>query len=56
MAPKTKGGKGKERPPPVDKLILPAIGIGLAILTYQFFQGIRAEVRYFELTVYAYIA
>ena len=30
----------------MDKLILPAIGIGLALLAYQFFQGIKAEVRY----------
>ena len=44
MPPKKTGGKGKERPPPVDKLILPAIGIGLALLAYQFFKGIKAEV------------
>lgn len=44
MAAKKKGTKGKERPPPVDKLILPAIGVGLALLAYQFFVGIKAEV------------
>ena len=40
-----KGAKGKERPPPVDKLIIPAIGIGLAILAFQFLKGIKTEVR-----------
>ena len=48
MAPKTKkayAGKGKERPPPIDKLLLPAIGIGLALLLFQFFKGINSEVR-----------
>jgi hypothetical protein len=47
MAPKTKksySGKGKERPPPIDKLLLPAIGIGLALLLFQFFKGINSEV------------
>lgn len=47
MAAKQKGGKGKERPPAVDKLIVPAIVVGLALLAYQFFQGIKAEVRLF---------
>ena len=44
MAKTKKQGKGKERPPPVDKLIKPAIGIGLALLAYQFFKGIKAEI------------
>ena len=39
--------KGKERPPPVEKLIKPAIGIGLALLAYQFIKGIRSEVCVF---------
>ena len=39
-----KGSKGKERPPPVDRLIKPALGIGLALLGYQFFKGIQSEV------------
>jgi hypothetical protein len=42
MAPKRT--TGKEKPPPVDRLILPAIGIGLALLAYQFFSGIKNEV------------
>jgi hypothetical protein len=32
-------------PPPVDKLIMPAIVIGLAMLAYQFIKGISSEVR-----------
>jgi hypothetical protein len=40
----TKKKSGKEKPPPVDKLILPAIGVGLALLAYQFFSGIKNEV------------
>jgi hypothetical protein len=31
--------------PPIDKLIKPAIGIGLALLAYQFFKGLDSEVR-----------
>ena len=31
-------------PPPVDKLIKPAIGVALAIVAYQFLQGISSEV------------
>ncbi len=42
MAAKKKNGT--EKPPPVDRLILPAIGIGLALLAYQFFSGIKNEV------------
>jgi hypothetical protein len=35
----------KGKPPPVDKLIVPAIGIALAIVAFQFVRGIlRAEV------------
>jgi hypothetical protein len=40
-----KQSKGSERPPPVDKLIKPAVGIALAIVAYQFFTGIKSEVR-----------
>jgi hypothetical protein len=40
----TSGSKGKERPPPIDKLLKPAIGIGLALLAYQFIKGINQEV------------
>ena len=45
---KKRSSKGKERPPPVDKLIKPAIGIGLALLAYQFFNGIKSEVCQFK--------
>lgn len=45
MAVKKKKGSKTEKPPAVDKLILPAIGIGLALLAYQFFQGVKSEVR-----------
>jgi hypothetical protein len=31
-------------PPPVDKLIKPAIVVGLAMLAYQFLKGISSEV------------
>ena len=31
-------------PPPVDRLIMPAIVIGLAMLAYQFIKGISSEV------------
>ena len=50
--PKTpkKGGKGKERPPPIDKLLKPAIGIGLALLGYQFFSGIAKEIPRVDVT------
>jgi hypothetical protein len=34
-----------ERAPPIDKLLKPAIGVGLALLAYQFFKGLDAEVR-----------
>jgi hypothetical protein len=36
--------KGSERPPAIDKLLKPAIGIALALLAYQFFKGIAAEI------------
>lgn len=35
----------KGRPPPVDKLLKPAIGIALALLAYQFLKGLGSEVR-----------
>ena len=44
-----KKSKGKERPPPVDRLIVPAIGIGLALLAYQFLAGIKSEVRFIRI-------
>lgn len=39
-APKKRIGE----PPPVDKLVKPAICIGLAMLVYQFIKGINTEV------------
>jgi hypothetical protein len=33
-------------PPPVDKLLKPAVGIALALLAYQFFKGISGEVSH----------
>jgi hypothetical protein len=42
-------------PPPVDRLIMPAIAIGLAMLAYQFIKGITSEVsiwlRFADVTV-----
>jgi hypothetical protein len=43
MAPKPKKEK-KGKPPPIDKLIIPAIVVGAALLAYQFLQGITADV------------
>lgn len=40
-----KKGKTTSKPPPIDKLLIPAIGLALALLAYQFFKGITAEVR-----------
>ena len=45
MAVKKSKGSKTEKPPAVDKLILPAIGIGLALLAFQFFKGVQSEVR-----------
>lgn len=39
--PKKKNGV----PPAIDKLLKPAVGIALALLAYQFFQGLNSEVR-----------
>jgi hypothetical protein len=40
-----KQSKGSERPPPVEKLIKPAVAVALALVAYQFFTGIKSEVR-----------
>jgi len=45
MAPRQAKPK-KGRPPPVDKLLLPAIGVAFALLVYQFMKGLGAEVSY----------
>lgn len=47
MAPKVKKPKNGT-PPPIDKLVLPAIGIGLALLAYQFIKGMTADVSTME--------
>jgi hypothetical protein len=46
MAPPQKEKKLKKgKPPPIDKLLVPAIGIAIAIVAFQFVKGIlRAEV------------
>jgi hypothetical protein len=36
--------KLKGKPPPVDKLLKPAIVCAIAVVAYQFFAGIKAEV------------
>jgi hypothetical protein len=47
----------KGKPPPVDKLIVPAIGIALAIVAYQFVRGIlRAEVSGNSLRYHEFLA
>jgi hypothetical protein len=49
MTKKTRGAEApprkKGQPPPVDKLLIPAIIAALAMLAYQFFKGIATEVR-----------
>jgi hypothetical protein len=42
MAPKTTKKRKTEKAPAVDKLLIPAIGICLALLGYQFFKGMAA--------------
>jgi hypothetical protein len=48
MAKDSSSKPGKKRrtlePPPVDKLIKPAIVVGLAMVAYQFIKGISSEV------------
>jgi len=44
MAPKTIKKTKKGKPPPIDKLAVPAIVVGAALLAYQFIQGITADV------------
>lgn len=50
MAPKVKKPKNG-KPPPIDKLVLPAIGIGLALLAYQFIKGMTADVSEIEVCI-----
>jgi hypothetical protein len=39
------GKKSKtEKPPPIDKLLIPAIGVVLAFVAYYFMKGISTEV------------
>ena len=35
------------KPPAIDKLLIPAIVVAVAVVAYQFFKGITAEVRIF---------
>ena len=35
----------RQKPPQIDKLMMPAIGVGLALLAYNFMKGINSEVR-----------
>jgi hypothetical protein len=47
MAPPPNKGKKevKGKPPPIDKLIVPAIGLAIGIVAFQFIKGIiRADV------------
>lgn len=37
--------KKNGQPPPIDKLMKPAIAVGLAMLAYQFIKGMGSEVR-----------
>lgn len=36
----------KGTPPPVDKLLKPAIGVALALVAYQFFRGLGSGVSF----------
>lgn len=38
----------KGQPPPVDKLLKPAIGVALALIGYQFIRGLGSGVRAFH--------
>jgi hypothetical protein len=41
-----KSSKSKtEKPPPIDKLLIPAVGVVVAFVAYYFMKGISAEVR-----------
>jgi len=39
-----KKGKKTQKPPAVDKLLMPAIGVAAAVLGYYFFQGVSLEI------------
>lgn len=45
----------KGRPPPVDKLLLPAIGIAIALLAYHFIKGLGADVSECALMHFIYV-
>ena len=38
-----------EKPPPVDRLLIPAVGVVVAFLGYYFMKGINTEVSHFEI-------
>lgn len=44
MAPKKEPKVKKGTPPPIDKLLIPAIVVALAIVAYQFLKGLGAEI------------
>jgi hypothetical protein len=46
MAPPKEKKVKKGTPPPIDKLLIPAIGLTLAMLAYQFLKGVGADVRH----------
>jgi hypothetical protein len=46
MAPPKEKKVKKGTPPPIDKLLLPAIGVTLALVAYQFLKRLGANVRY----------
>ena len=48
MAPKK--GRQTEKPPSIDKLMIPAIGIGLALLGWQFYKGLGREILRVDVT------
>ena len=49
MAAKKKSRSKTERPPAIDKLLKPAIGVVLAFVGYYFMKGLDAEVGSFHM-------
>jgi hypothetical protein len=44
--PKTGKVSSTSKPPPIEKLAIPAIVLAIALLAYQFLKGINAEVSF----------
>ena len=40
----TKKHPSRQKPPPIDQYVKPAIALGVALLAYQFFKGLNSEV------------